>query len=99
VKIFDSAARAHGSGFVARRVAEICGVDCMHWQSKRAQEMTCACDQVSSQMKCRGCGYGNGEWAKAWVIAAAQMSVVVTACASSQPVRQKRPMRVTGVKT
>jgi hypothetical protein len=50
-------------------------------------------------MECMGCGYGNGEWAKGLVIAAAQMSVVVTACASSQPVRQKRLMRVTGVKT
>jgi predicted component of type VI protein secretion system len=46
-----------------------------------------------------GCGYSNGEWAKGLVIAVAQMSVVVTACASSQPVRQKRPMRVTVVKT
>ncbi len=50
-------------------------------------------------MVCMGCGYGDGEWAKGLVIAAAQMSVVVTACASSQPVRQKRPMRVTEVKT
>jgi len=50
-------------------------------------------------MECMGCGYGNGEWAKGLVIAAAQMSVVVTACASSQPVRQKRPMCVTEVKT
>ena len=46
-----------------------------------------------------GCGYGNGEWAKGLVIAAVQMSVVVTAGPSSQPVRQKRPMRVTEVKT
>ena len=68
-------------------------------QSKRAQEMTCACDQVSSQMTCMGCGYSNSDWAKGLVIAAAQVSVVVAACASSQPVRQKRPMRVTGVKT
>ena len=50
-------------------------------------------------MECMGCGYGNVEWAKGLVVAAAQMSVVVTACMSSQPVRQKRPMRVTGVKT
>ena len=71
----------------------------MRKQAKRAQEMTCACDQVSSQMKCMGCGYSNGEWAKGLVVAAAQMSVVVTACMSSQPVRQKRPMRVTEVKT
>ena len=50
-------------------------------------------------MACMGCGYGYGEWAKGLVVAAAQMSVVVTACMSSQPVRQKRPMRVTEVKT
>jgi len=37
-------------------------------------------------MECMGCGYGNGEWAKGLVIAAAQMSVVVTALANSQPV-------------
>jgi hypothetical protein len=46
-----------------------------------------------------GCGYSNGEWAKGLAIAAAQMSVVVTACKNSQPVRQKRPVRVTEVKT
>jgi hypothetical protein len=50
-------------------------------------------------MECMGCGYSIGEWAKGLVIAAAQMSVVVTACANSQAVRQKRPMRVTEVKT
>ena len=71
----------------------------MHKQSKRAQEMTCACDQVSSQMTCMGCGYSNSDWAKGLVIAAEQMSVVLTAFTSSQPVRQKRPMRVTEVKT
>jgi hypothetical protein len=46
-----------------------------------------------------GCGCGNGEWAKGLVIAAVKMSVVVTAGMSSQPVRQKRPKRVTEVKT
>ena len=50
-------------------------------------------------MECMGCGHCKGDWAKGLVIAAAQMSVVVTAFTSSQPVRQKRPMRVTEVKT
>ncbi len=50
-------------------------------------------------MECIGCGYGNVEWAKGLVIAVAQMSVVATACKNNQPVRHKRPMRVTEVKT
>jgi hypothetical protein len=38
-------------------------------------------------MECMGCGRCKGDWAKGLVIAAAQMSVVVAACASSQSVR------------
>ena len=45
------------------------------------------------------CGRCKGKWVKAWVLAATPMSAVVTVCTSSQLVRQKRPLRVTEVKT
>ena len=46
MKIFDMAARAHGGCFAARSGSDFSGGDCVKEPSKRAQEMTHACDQV-----------------------------------------------------
>ena len=61
MKIFDMAARAHGGCFATRSGTDISGGDCVKEPSKRAQEMTHACDQVLSEMMRMECGRCNGE--------------------------------------
>ena len=46
MKIFDMAARAHGSCFAARSGSDIGGGDCVKESSKRELEKTHAWDQV-----------------------------------------------------